>query len=330
MKRIGFLVTIMVLLLAAGCSPTANFLVPASPVASREAGFFRLLLGMSAVVFVIVEGLLIYNVTHHAKERHEEIVPPQRYRQYVVEALYTGIPVVLVVIIFVITMRTMSAVAAPPPQPGDLNLRIVGHRWWWEYDYPDLNIKTANELHIPVNTNVQIDLESMDVIHSFYVPQLSGKTDAIPGLTNHMWLRGDTVGQYHGQCSEYCGENHANMRITVYVDSQADFDAWVANQQQPPAAPQGDLQQAGHDIIVDGVCSGCHDLGEDGPGNPTAPDLTHLMSRKTFAGAIFPLNNSTLTAWLEDTQAMKPGNDMDHKFSAEQIQALVAYLSTLK
>ena len=164
---------------------------------------------------------------------------------------------------------------------------MIGHRWWWEFDYPDLNIKTANELHIPVNTTVQIDLNSLDVIHSFYVPQLSGKTDVIPGMTNHMWLRGDTIGQFHGQCSEFCGLNHANMRFTVFVDSQADFDAWVANQQKPPADPQTDLQKAGQDIIVNGVCSGCHDLGDNGPDNATGPDLTHLMSRKTFAGGMF-------------------------------------------
>ncbi len=330
MKKTIVWIAWVLLAFAAGCAPSPNFLVPASPVAAQEARLFWILLAFSAVIFVIVEGLLLYNVFYHGKKSYQEDIAPQYYRQLTIEAIYTGIPILIVIVLFVLTLRTANAVAAPPPQPGDLTLHIIGHRWWWEFDYPDLQITTANELHIPVNTNVQIDLSSSDVIHSFYVPQLSGKTDAIPGRVNHMWLRGDTVGQYHGQCAEFCGLNHANMRFTVYVDSQADFDAWVKNQQQPPVDPQSDQQKAGQDIIANGVCSGCHDLGDNGPGNPTGPDLTHLMSRHTFAGGTFELNDDNLRRWLEDTQAMKPGNDMKHTFSPQQIDALMAYLTTLK
>ena len=255
MKAVPGTVILVALALTAGCSGTANapgantpipiFLRPASPVAAQQASLFRVLLVMSAVVFVIVEGLLLYNIFHHAKKRQEPEVPPQPYRQYVIEGIYTGLPVLLVIAIFILMLGTIRAIAAPAPQAGDLKLTVIGHRWWWEFDYPDLKIKTANELHIPVNTTVQVELQSFDVIHSFYVPQLSGKTDVIPGMTNTMWLRGDTVGEFHGQCSEFCGLNHANMRFTVLVQSQADFDAWVANQQQPPAEPQGDLQKSG-------------------------------------------------------------------------------------
>jgi cytochrome c oxidase subunit 2 len=343
-RRLKWGVALIVLLpfvLTAGCSPVKdtsasntpipNFLNPASPIAAKQASLFWILLAISAVVFVIVEGLLLYNIFHHAKSRQDnEEMPPQTYRDYLIEAIYTGLPIIIVIVIFILTLGTIRAIAAPAPKPGDLKVHVVGHRWWWEFDYPDLNIKTANELHIPANTTVQIELDSEDVIHSFYVPQLSGKTDVIPGITNHMWLYGNTVGQFHGQCAEYCGLNHANMRFTVFVDSKADFDAWVANQQKPPAKPQGDLQTRGHDIIVSGVCSACHDLGQDGPGNATGPDLTHLMSRQRFAGDIYDLNEDNLHRWLEDTQAMKPGNDMDHKFSEAQIKALMAYLLTLK
>jgi cytochrome c oxidase subunit 2 len=257
-------------------------------------------------------------------------MPPQTYRDYVIESTYTGLPILVVIAIFVLTLGTIRAIAAPAPKPSDLKIQVIGHRWWWEFDYPDLKIKTANELHIPLGATVQVKLDSFDVIHSFYVPQLSGKTDVIPGVTNTMWLTSNTVGQFHGQCSEYCGLNHANMRFTVFVDSKADFDAWVANQQKPAAEPQNDLQKTGHDIIVDGVCSACHDLGDEGPGNAPGPDLTHLMSRQRFAGDIFDLNRDNLQRWLEDTQAMKPGNDMKHKFSEDQIKALLAYLTTLK
>jgi len=286
---------------------------------------------MSAGVFLIVEGLLLYNIiAFREKKDSKEEIPPQHYREGLIEIIYTGVPIVIVIVIFFMMLGTMNAVAAPASQASDLKLQVKGHRWWWEFDYPDLNITTANELHVPVNTTVQIDVTSMDVIHSFYVPQLSGKTDAIPGIINHMWLRGDTIGQFHGQCSEYCGLNHANMRFTVIVESQTDFDAWVANQQKPPVQPQTEQQQAAYTLLTDGMCSMCHDLGDNGPENATGPNLTHLMSRQRFAGDIFDLNQENLRSWLEDTQAMKPGNDMDHKFSKEQIDALMSYLLTLK
>jgi cytochrome c oxidase subunit 2 len=315
---------------AAPDTPIPLFLNPASSVAREQARLYWIVLIMAAVVFVIVEGLLLYNVFHHAKKPQDQGTPPQHYRQYVVEAVYTGLPILLVIVIFVLMMGTINAIAAPAPKASDLKVHVIGHRWWWEFDYPDLNFKTANELHIPVNTTVQVDVDSFDVIHSFYVPQLSGKIDVIPGVTNHIWLSGNSIGQFHGQCSEFCGANHANMRFTVIVESQADFDAWVANQQKPPSEPQNELQQTGHDIIVNGMCAACHDLGDEGPGNATAPDLTHLMSRQRFAGDIFDLNEDNLHRWLEDTQAMKPGNDMDHKFSEDQIKAVLAYLVTLK
>ena len=331
MKWTRISLALIMVLLTAGCSTTANFLYPVSPISAKEANLYRLLLIPSAIIFLIVWGLLLYNIARFRKKPGQEATPPpQVYREGLIEAIYTGIPIVLVIIFFILTLRVMSAVAAPAPQSSDLNLHVIGHRWWWEFDYPDLNIKTANELHIPVGTTVQVDLTSFDVIHSFYIPQLSGKTDVIPGMNNHMWLRADTVGQYHGQCSEYCGKNHANMRITVFVDSPADFDAWVKNQQQPPTEPQTDQQKTAFKMITEGMCSMCHDLGDNGPENPTGPNLTHLMSRTTFAGSTFPLNQDNLRRWLEDTQAMKPGNDMDHKFSQKQIDALMSYLLTLK
>ncbi len=308
-----------------------DMLNPAGPIAGHEADLYRLLLYPSAVVLIVVWGLLIYNIIAFRKKPIDKEISPQYYREHLIEAIYTGIPVLLVIAIFIVMLGTANAVAAPAPQSGDLKVTVRGHRWWWEFQYPDDNFTTANELHIPVNTTVQISLESEDVIHSFFVPQLAGKTDVVPGVINHMWLRGDTVGEYHGQCAEFCGLNHANMRFTVFVDSKADFDAWVANQQKPAVQPQTDQQQTGYDIITQGVCATCHDLDDNGPEvHPTAPNLTHLMSRQRFAGDIFDLNEQNLRSWLEDTEAMKPGNDMDHKFSQGQINDLLSYLLTLK
>ena len=303
----------------------------ASPISEAEANLFRILLVISVVVFVVVEGLLIYNSIRFRKRPGTEAIPTQHYRERVIESIYIGIPTLVVIGIFILNVQTMQTVAAPPESAGDINIHVIGHRWWWEFDYSDLNFITANEIHIPVGTNVYITLDSDDVIHSFYVPQLSGKTDVFPDFTNHMWLRGDTIGAYHGQCAEYCGLNHANMRFTVFVDSPEDYQTWVANQQNPPPEPQSDAQKTAYNMIVNGVCSNCHRLGDSGPEHD-APNLTHLMSRQRFAGDTFEVTEANLRSWLEDNQAMKPGNDMAHikNLPQDTIDALIAYLTQLK
>lgn len=342
MKRFLAAITFVASLMVTGCVSVAPsspplvptiplFLNPAGPIAAREADLYWLLFWLGIGMLVLVWGLLIYIVVRFRKKPGDESLAPQHYREGIIEIIYTGGPLLLVAFIFVVMLGTVRAVAAPAPQPGDLPVTVKGHRWWWEFDYPGYKVQTANELHIPVNTTVQIDLRSEDVIHSFYVPQLSGKTDVVPGVVNHMWLRGDKIGEYHGQCSEYCGLNHANMRFTVYVQSKADFDAWIAHQQQPAVKPQTEQQKTAYQLITQGVCSTCHNLDDNGPElHPSAPNLTHLMSRQRFAGDIFDLNEQNLRKWLEDTEAMKPGNDMDHKFSQSQINDLVSYLLTLK
>jgi cytochrome c oxidase subunit 2 len=318
------------LLLLSGCSNTSTFLKSASPISRDEAHLYEIVLAMSFVVLLTVYSLLIYNILHFRSRVHDFAVPDQHYRHLRIEAIYTGIPLIAVTVLFILTVYTMHAVAAPPPQKGDLNVQVVAHSWWWEFDYPDLGIMTAGEMHIPIDANVRISLVSADVVHSFWVPELAGKTDVIPGVTNHMWMKGDKVGEYSGQCAEYCGLNHGNMRLKVFVDTQADFDAWVKNQQQPPVQPQTDLQKQGYDLVVNGICAGCHSLGDHKAGLPIGPDLTHLFSRTTFAGATFDLNEANLRRWLQDTQAMKPGNDMQVTLTPDQINALIAYLSMLK
>ncbi len=215
------------------------------------------------------------------------------------------------------------------PPAHDINVHVIGHRWWWEFDYTDLGIKTANELHIPEGGIVQLTLDSVDVIHSFWIPQLSGKTDVIPGQTNHMWITADRTGTFIGQCAEFCGLEHAMMRVHTVVDSPDDFSAWVANQQKAAAVPQTQDEQAGYTLVTT-VCATCHSLNPDDPEPRVGPNLAHLFSRTTFAGAVYDLNQENLQSWLEDTQTMKPGNDMDLKMSSQEIDQLMAYLSLLK
>lgn len=303
-------------------------------------------------VFILVEALLAYALIRFRKRDGDSEEPRQVYGNTRLEVIWTAIPVLLVLTLFALTVTTASAVAAPEPTASDVHIHVIGHQWWWEFEYPDYGITTANELHIPVGANVKIDLDSVDVIHSFWVPQMAGKTDAIPGHTNHLWLTADTPGIYHGQCVEFCGANHANMRIRAVAESPGDFQAWVASQQAPLYEPQTSQEQVGHDYIVNQICANCHSLGDNtakhlqpsdsgGDQSTTNPDpllasgvvgpnLTHLFSRGVFAGATYELNEANLRRWLQDTQAMKPGNDMLVNLSADDIDALVAYLTKLK
>jgi cytochrome c oxidase subunit 2 len=329
LRKYGVIATLAIFLSA--CQPSPTFLNPASSIANHEANLYWIILIMALVVFVLVEGALIWIVVRDRKRANDQELPTQIHGNMRLEVIWTVIPILLVIALFIMTVQTVNAVAAPASLKSDLNVRIVGHRWWWEFDYPDLGIATANELHIPVGGTVQISLESVDVIHSFWIPQLSGKTDAVPGQPNTMWLTGDQVGEYLGQCAEFCGTQHAYMRFKVFVDSQADFDAWVANQQQPAYQPQTEDEQVGFKEIDSGACAACHSL------DPTevntekvGPNLTHLFSRTTFAGGTFDLNEENLRSWLHDTQALKPGNDMEITIPPKQIDQIIAYLTHLK
>ncbi|HTX80214.1 MAG TPA: cytochrome c oxidase subunit II, partial [Longilinea sp.] len=207
---------------------------------------------------------------------------------------------------------------------------VIGHQWWWEFDYPDLGIVTANEMVIPTGTPVQITLTSVDVIHSFWIPQLAGKTDVIPGQTNHMWISADQPGTYDGQCSEFCGMEHALMRDRVIAVTPANFQAWVKNQQANPPAPQTDLEQQGEKLVTTGVCAACHTINGTSAKGKVGPNLTHLFSRSTFAGASFTVNEANMSAWLTSNTTMKPGNLMSIRVPDSQLEAILAYLKTLK
>ena len=326
LRKYGSLILLALSLSA--CQPSPTFLNPVSSISTDEANLFKVILGMALVVFVLVEGALIWILIRDRRKAADDTPPPQIYGNTRLEIVWTAIPIFLVISLFIMTVRTSNAVAAPSKTGNDLNVTIIGHQWWWEFDYPDLGFDTANELHVPAGTNVHISLESFDVIHSFWVPQLSGKTDIIPGQSNTMWLRGDRPGVYIGQCSEFCGAEHALMRMSVFVDSQGDFDAWVANQQTAAYQPQTDAEKAGLATIED-VCASCHTV-DPSESRKKGPNLTHLFSRTTFAGGTFDLNEENVRRWLKDTQAMKPENDMEITLTSKEIDNLIAYLTHLK
>ena len=231
------------------------------------------------------------------------------------------------------TMVTLAAVSGPPTHPG-LVLEVTGHQWWWEVTYvtqdPSQTFTTANEIHIPVGMRVLVRLHGGDVIHSFWVPQLSGKTDTIPGQTNVAWLQADQPGRYRGQCSEYCGAQHAHMGLEVVAESPASFQDWRAHQLQPAPDPQEANLQRGR-ALVEYRCGLCHQVRGTRAGARSAPDLTHLASRSTIAAGVLPNNPGTLSGWIENSQHIKPGNLMPNQdLAGADLNDVVSYLETLR
>jgi cytochrome c oxidase subunit 2 len=224
--------------------------------------------------------------------------------------------------------------AMPHRQP-QLSLEVTGNQWWWDVIYqgptPDLNLRTANEIHLPVGVPVRIRLESRDVIHSFWVPNLAGKQDLIPGRTNDIMFTPRRIGLYRGQCAEFCGAQHANMALVVQVESLADFKRWYAAQLRPAQPPTTPLALAGYNYVTTRECSSCHAISGTTAGGRVGPDLTHLASRRTIAAGALPMNKGNLYGWVADPQSQKPGTKMPTMdLKPDELHAIVAYLEGLK
>jgi cytochrome c oxidase subunit 2 len=325
-------ITIFLLVVLTSCSMPVNWVTnPGSSITSQQSNLYLIILIPAAVVFLIVEGGIILSVIRFRRRKGDTTEPKQTHGNIPLEIIWTVLPVLLVIFIFIFALHTMNGIAAPAPSANELKVNVVGHQWWWEFDYQDLKITTADELYIPVGTPVQITLTSVDVIHSFWVPQLAGKTDVVPGQTNHMWITASQTGTYDGQCSEFCGIEHALMRAKVIVVSQADFQAWVKQQQTPPPAPQTALEIQGQKLVETGVCAACHTIDGSPAKGTVGPNLTHLYSRGSFAGASFPLTDANIADWLQNAKTMKPGNDMSNiHVSNQDLPAIMAFLKTLK
>jgi cytochrome c oxidase subunit 2 len=231
------------------------------------------------------------------------------------------------------TLFTLAAIAGPPANPA-LVLDVTARQWWWDVRYasdePTQQFSIANEIHIPVGVPVLVRLHAADVIHSFWVPALSGKTDVIPGQTNSSWLQANAPGRYLGQCSEYCGYQHAHMQLEVVAETKAGFDAWRTAQLQEAPAPISPAQTRGA-ALVEYRCGLCHRVRGTDAGAINAPDLTHLMSRRMLAAGTLLNNTGNLGGWIENPQILKPGSQMPNQFlSAQQLSDTLAYLETLK
>lgn len=217
-----------------------------------------------------------------------------------------------------------------------ITVRVTGEQWWWRVAYLDETGETiavtANEIRIPVGQPVRFELESADVIHSFWVPALGGKIDMIPGRTNITVMEADRAGVYRGQCAEFCGEQHALMALMVVAEAETDFDAWLTTQQSPAAPPSGELARQGASLFVSQGCGACHAVRGTQAAGTIGPDLTHVGDRLTLAAGTLPNNQGTLAGWIADAQAIKPGNDMPSfdDLTGIELRALAAYLEGLR
>ena len=293
--------------------------------------------GLAAISGVVLAGVCITLLLGLARRRarvpvHELAVPSDRGG---LAWIYVGVGITAVVLTActVWTVLTIRAIAMPV-HAADVTLEVTAAQWWWRVRYRDADATSpfmaANELHIPVGRPVRIDLASEDVIHSFWIPQLAGKMDAIPGRTNVLWLQADKPGVYRGQCGEFCGAEHARMAMVVVADAPNDYAAWRAHQLLPAPAPAADDHVQAGAVAFTSHCGACHTVRGTQAGGLLGPDLTHLMSRKAIAAGILPNTRGNLAAWVSDPQAIKPGSRMPApRLSPTELQDVLAYLRTL-
>jgi cytochrome c oxidase subunit 2 len=313
---------------------TPSIFAPASTPALSIFGLSIFALAITGGIFAVVGGLLTFAIIRYRERANDDTSePPQIYGSVQIELAWTVIPILIVVVLFLTTARIIFAIQDAPQPKSALNVTVIGHQFWWEFRYPKLGIVTANELHVPVSTgqNPQptfLHLLSADVDHSFWVPQLAGKTDLIPNHPNETWIEPNHTGLYYGQCAQFCGVEHAKMLLRVYVETPEQFAAWVKDQQR--AAPDDPQVDAGRQVFETHACANCHAIKGTGAVGTFGPDLTHLASRDTIAAGAADNTPQNLFAWIKDPDSMKPGCLMPSmQLSDSEIHQLVAYLDTL-
>jgi cytochrome c oxidase subunit 2 len=279
-------------------------------------------------IFLAVEVGLLY-VCWRFRERPGAPAPRQTHGNTPLEIGWTVAFAVVLLVFAVPTIRVIFQTQEAPAATA-LRIDVAGKQWWWEFRYAGLGVQTANELHLPAGQPVAFHLNAPDVIHSFWIPQLGGKRDVVPHRVNQLVMTPDTPGEYPGQCAEYCGESHANMRFRVVVHDRAGFDSWVKAQQAPPVEPTDPVAQQGKTLFTQQACVGCHTIRGISAGQ-IGPDLTHFGSRKTLGANLLPVTPANVVRWIETPGHVKPGNRMpDLGLRGEQSKALAAYLLSLK
>ncbi|MEA2520576.1 MAG: cytochrome c oxidase subunit, partial [Actinomycetota bacterium] len=354
-------------LLVASCAPhaTQDTLKPAGPTAQTEKNLFVPVFWIAVAVFVLVEGGILFISLKWRHRKGQDRLPTQTHGNTRLEIMWTIAPALILAVVMVPTIGTIWDLAKPPPANA-LNITVEGHQWWWGFVYTDPDMKTTypptptapvtnGPIHtgdvmvIPTGRPVYLSLASeggalnggvsgtnpdFEVIHSFWVPELAGKQDVVPGRTNHILLQADHPGTYYGQCAEFCGLQHGKMKFRVVALSQSDWTAWVANEKLPGATPTDPLAKEGMNTFTTGSCVACHSVGGTTAAGTAGPNLTHFAapSHSCFAGCDWDTTDiNALKAWLRDPNAVKLGSKMpNYHLTEDQINQLVAYLESLK
>jgi cytochrome c oxidase subunit 2 len=312
------------------CAGAPTYLRTSGYIGNREATLGRVMLYIAVAVVVVVTVLVLVAVF-----RRRGDTPTLVRSEGGLSWIYLGgiaAPALILLGITIYSLLVLRDVSRPPTSP-PMTVQVTGHRWWWEVRYPgsspDQLAITANEIHIPVGVPVRLELATGDVIHSFWIPQLAGKTDLIPGQRNVTWIEADAPGTYWGHCGEYCGLQHANMMMALVAEPPAQFTRWLDSQRRPAAEPAGEAM-SGRDAFERSACPLCHAVRGTGAGGAVGPDLTHVASRRTLAAGTLPNNMGTLAGWIANPQAIKPGVAMPVvPLRPQELQAIVAYLHGL-
>jgi cytochrome c oxidase subunit 2 len=288
---------------------------------------FWLELAISGALLVLVFAIMVAALVRFRARPGDIADPPQLHGNRRLEVIWTATPAATLAVIFVLVVLTMRTVNAA--QPNAEPLVVTGHQWWWQYTYPNHQVITANELHVPVGTPLQVSLESIDVIHSFHVPQFGWMQDLVPGKTNTMSVLVDRPGTYDGTCNQYCGLQHAWMRLRIVAEPNDQFNTWLAQQ----ASPATVSASRGEQVFQQNTCVACHTIrGLNGANGTVGPDLTHLGSRATLGAGVVDNTPDNLQAWISNAQAIKPGVLMPafSSLSPADLQAVTDYLESLK
>lgn len=321
------------LLLLGGCNylggSTMDTLVAHSDVTKDILDIYGRIFWWTAFLFVGVQGALIYAVLRFRARGDEKTLPAQTHGHTQLELLWTVLPVFILMDIAIPTVTFVFKSQAPVGEDG-LIVHSVGKQWWFYFEYPKEGIITANEFHVPLGRDVEVRLQSDNVIHSFFVPQLVGKRDMVPGRVNKVRFKADKVGTFLAQCAEYCGDSHALMRFRAVVDTPEDFEKWV-KAQTTPADTTSDAAVAGFAAYQQAGCVACHAIDGTTSVAQIGPNLTHVASRDTIAAGVLDNNADNLRKWIADPQAIKPGSKMTNlHLTKEQLDAVVPYLQSLK
>lgn len=321
------------MLTAQGTTPST--LAPASTPAHQVFSLSLFVLAITGGIFLAVGGLLAVALYRFRARKNDPLgEPAQIYGSTQIELAWTVIPILIVVVLFLATARIIFAIQDAPKPKTALDVTVIGHQFWWEFRYPKYGVVTANELHIPVSSDAApaatfLKLTSADVNHSFWIPQLAGKTDLIANHVNTMWMDPQKPGLYLGQCAQFCGSQHAMMLLRVYVDTPTQFDAWIKNQQHP--ASQDFAVEAGRAVFERQACMNCHTVSGTAATGRFGPDLTHLMSRATLASGAIDNTPANLREWIRSPDTFKSGALMPAmQLNDEQLDQVTAYLETLK